>query len=77
MARKLNKKSRDALNRICLIVAAVLAVPTYCLVPVDGRGPVAYWTLAVAAVAYGITRYVALRAWSAVSGPAPRTRTAK
>ncbi|MFF3617549.1 hypothetical protein [Streptomyces sp. NPDC002580] len=72
MARKLNKKQAAALSRLCLIVAAVLAVPTYCLVPVDGRGPVAYWTLAVAAAGYGATRYIGLRAWAAASRPAPR-----
>lgn len=77
MARKLNKKSRDALNRICLVVAVVFAVPTYALVPFDGRGPIAYATIAAAALSYGTTRYVALRAWSAASRPAPRTRTAK
>lgn len=73
MAKKLNKKSREALNRICLVVAVVFAVPTYALVPFDGRGPIAYATLAAAAVAYGTTRYVALRAWAVVSRPAPRT----
>jgi hypothetical protein len=77
MARKLNKKQAAALGRLCLIVAAVFAVPTYCLVPVDGRGPVAYWTLGVAAVTYSLTRYIGLRAWAAASRPAPRVRAAK
>lgn len=73
MAKKLNKKSREALHRICLVVAVVLAVPTYALVPFDSRGPIAYTTLGVAAVGYGVTRYCALRAWAVVSRPAPRT----
>ncbi|MFJ9427987.1 hypothetical protein [Streptomyces sp. NPDC101249] len=73
MARKLNKKQGAALSRLCLIVAAVFAVPTYCLVPLDGRGPIAYATLAAGAVAYGLTRYVALRVWAVASRPAPRT----
>ena len=77
MARKLNKKQGAALSRLCLIVAVVFAVPTYCLVPFDGRGPIAYATITAAAVSYGITRYVALRAWAAASRPAPRVRTAK
>ncbi|WP_371584560.1 hypothetical protein [Streptomyces sp. NBC_01314] len=77
MARKLNKKSREALNRVCLVVALVFAAPTYALVPVDGRGPIAAATAIVGALAYGVTRYVAMRAWAAASRPAPRTRTAK
>lgn len=77
MARKLNKKSREALHRICLVVALIFAAPTYALVPVDGRGWIAAATLTAGAVAYGVTRYAALRAWSVVSRPAPRTRTAK
>lgn len=72
MARKLNKKQGAALNRLCLIIAAVFAVPTYCLVPFDGRGPIAYATIAAAAGSYGLTRYCALRAWAVVSRPASR-----
>jgi hypothetical protein len=77
MARKLNKKGRATLNRTCLIVAAVFAVPTYALVPVDGRGPIALATVAAGALAYGATRYLIMRAYAAASRPAPRTRTAK
>lgn len=77
MARKLNKKGRASLNRTCLIVAVVFAIPTYALVPVDGRGPIAAATLAAGALAYGATRYLIMRAYAAAMRPAPRTRTAK
>jgi hypothetical protein len=77
MARKLNKKSRESLNRTCLIVAAVFAAPTYALVPVDGRGPIAAATLAAGLLAYRTTRYLMLRAYAAATRPAPRTRTPK
>jgi hypothetical protein len=77
MARKLNKKGRNALNRTCLIVAAVLAIPTYALVPVDGRGPIALATVAAGAVGYGVTRYLIMRAYAAAMRPAPRVRSAK
>jgi len=72
MARKPNRKQGAALHRLCLIVAAVLAVPAYCLVPFNGRGPIAYATITAAALGYGATRYVALRLWSAAARPAPR-----
>lgn len=77
MARKLTKKSRTALNRTCLVVAVVFAVPTYALVPVDGRGPIAAATLAAGALAYGATRYALMRAYAIASRPAPRARIAK
>lgn len=77
MARKLNKKGRATLNRTCLIVAVVFAIPTYALVPVDGRGPIAAATLAAGGLAYAVTRYLILRAYAAASRPAPRVRAAK
>lgn len=73
MARKLNKKGRNALNRTCLIVAAVFAAPTYALVPVDGRGPIALATVTAGGLAYAATRYVIMRAYAAASRPASRT----
>lgn len=77
MARKLNKKGRNALNRTCLIVAAVFAIPTYALVPVDGRGPIAAATVAAGGLAYTATRYLIMRAYAAATRPAPRVRSAK
>lgn len=72
MAHKMNKKARATLNRTCLIVAAVLAVPTYALVPFDGRGPIALATVAAGGIGYGITRYLITRAYAAAMRPAPR-----
>ena len=77
MARKLNKKARATLNRTCLIVALVFALPTYALVPVDGRGPIALATVTAGGLAYAVTRYLIMRAYTAASRPAPRVRTAK
>ena len=77
MARKLNKKARATLNRTCMIVALVFAAPTYALVPVDGRGPIAAATVAAGGLAYGVTRYLIMRAYAAATRPAPRVRAAK
>lgn len=77
MARKLNKKSRATLTRTCLVVAALFAVPTYALVPVDGRGPIALATVAAGTLAYVSTRALIMRVYAAASRPAPRTRTSK
>lgn len=77
VARKLTKKSAEALNRLCMGVALILAAVTYCLIPLDGRGPIGIATLAAGALAYGATRYTAMRVYGAVSRPAARTRTAK
>ncbi|WP_331728316.1 hypothetical protein OG590_40510 (plasmid) [Streptomyces goshikiensis] len=73
MARKLNKKSKAVLHRLCLIVAAVFAVPVYVMVPLTGRGPIGAATLVAAALGYGMVRLIGMKAYAAATRPAPRT----
>ncbi|MFB7484832.1 hypothetical protein ACFUEM_38720 [Streptomyces anulatus] len=71
MARKLKRNQRDALHRLCLIVAAAFALPVYLLVPVDGRALIGGITLAAGALAYGSVRWVCLKAYATFyKGPA-------
>ncbi|MEU6696147.1 hypothetical protein ABZ927_39085 [Streptomyces massasporeus] len=71
MARKLNKKGRETAARVCAVVAALFAVTTYALVPLEGRGPIGVATLAAGALAYTATRWAILRGFAYATRPRP------